>query len=181
MLSIDPSPSGREEPTAPVALAEEELVRRAQLGSASAFEQLVVARGPQLYRYLAVRLRNDSDAKDALQETLAAAWQGLPGLKSRSRFWPWLVGIAAHKAVDAARGRVRATDQEPDGHAAYDESVIEMREAVAALPEDFRQVLLLRYVLRLSEEEAAEALGIRVGTVKSRSARARKALGELLT
>ena len=58
--------------------------------------------------------------------------------------------------------------------------VLEIREAVAALPEHFRQVLLLRYLLGLSEEEVAQALGIRVGTVKSRSARARKALMEVL-
>ena len=161
-------------------LDEEELVRRAQLGSAAAFEQLVAARGPQLYRYLAVRLGNESDARDALQETLAAAWQGLPSLRSRSRFWSWLVGIAAHKAADVARGRALPTDRQPDAHIAGDDTAVEVREALARLPDHFRQVLLLRYLLHLSEEEVATALGIRVGTVKSRSARARKALEELL-
>lgn len=83
--SADESPSTRPR----VQLDEAELVRRAQLGSAAAFEQLVLARGPQLYRYLVVRLRDDADAHDALQETLTAAWQGLPSLKHASRFWPW--------------------------------------------------------------------------------------------
>lgn len=161
-------------------LEEEELVRRAQLGSAAAFEQLVVARGPMLYRFLAVRLGDESDARDALQETLAAAWQGLPSLKSRSKFWSWLVGIGTHKAADVARSRALATDREPDAHIAGEESGVEIREALAELPDRFRQVLLLRYVLHLSEIEVADALGIRVGTVKSRSARARKALEELL-
>ena len=49
---------------------EAELVRRAQLGSAAAFEQLVFLRGPQLYRYLVVRLRDESDAHDALRSIL---------------------------------------------------------------------------------------------------------------
>jgi RNA polymerase sigma factor (sigma-70 family) len=159
-------------------LGEAELVRRAQLGSSSAFEQLVLRRGPQLYRYLVVRLRDEPDALDALQETLTAAWQGLPGLRLTTRFWPWLCGIASNKAADAARARVLTTDVAIEVEATFS-GVLEIREAVAALPEQFRQVLLLRYLLGLSEEEVAQALGIRVGTVKSRSARARKALMEV--
>lgn len=159
---------------------EAELVRRAQLGSSSAFEQLVVTHGPHLYRYLAVRLGDDRDARDALQETFTAAWRGLPSLKSHSKFWPWLVGIAAHKAADAARDQVHASEPDLEKSGREYESTLDVREAVAALPEHLRQVLLLRYLLQLSEQEVAEALGIRVGTVKSRSARARKALMELL-
>lgn len=161
-------------------LDEAELVRRAQLGSSAAFEQLVQRRGPQLYRYLVVRLRDEPDALDALQETLTAAWQGLPALKQAAKFWPWLCGIASNKAADAARARLRTTDREIEVEASAS-GVLEIREAVAALPEQFRQVLLLRYLLGLSEEEVAQTLGIRVGTVKSRSARARKALMEVWT
>jgi RNA polymerase sigma-70 factor (ECF subfamily) len=161
-------------------LDEAELVRRAQLGSSAAFEQLVHRRGPQLYRYLVVRLRDEPDALDALQETLTAAWQGLPGLKRSAKFWPWLCGIASNKAADAARARVRTTEREIEVEASAS-GVLEIREAVAALPEQFRQVLLLRYLLGLSEDEVAQTLGIRVGTVKSRSARARKALMEVWT
>lgn len=161
-----------------VELDELDLVRRAQLGSTSAFEQLVLARGPHLYRFLAVRLRNDADARDALQETLTAAWLGLPRLKDASRFWPWLCGIAAHKAADAARSRAPTVDAREDA-APESVRVLELREAVTALPEQLQQVLLLRYLLGLSEREVAEALGIRVGTVKSRTARARTAFREV--
>jgi RNA polymerase sigma-70 factor (ECF subfamily) len=159
---------------------EAELVRRAQLGSAAAFEQLVVTRSPHLYRYLAIRLRDEGDAHDALQETLAAAWQGLPNLKHANKFWPWLVGIATRKAADAGRNRVPAIEHEIDVLGAADESVIEINQAIGSLPTHLREVLLVRYRLQLTEDEAAEALGVRVGTVKSRSARARKALIELL-
>lgn len=161
-------------------LDEPELVRRAQLGSSAAFEQLVLTRGPSLYRYLAVRLRDESDARDALQETLIAAWQGLPNLKVASKFWPWLCGIAAHKAADVARGRNHKSLGEADAPAPPEDATFDLREAVATLPEHFRQVLLLRHLLGLSEMEVADVLGTRVGTVKSRSARARKALEDLL-
>ncbi|MBA3433001.1 MAG: sigma-70 family RNA polymerase sigma factor [Actinobacteria bacterium] len=177
---LDPS-AERHTSTPPSAeLDEAELVRRAQLGSSAAFEQLVVTRGPSLYRYLAVRLPGEGDARDALQETLLAAWQGLPSLKSGGKFWPWLCGIAAHKAADIARGRSHAALHEVDARAPEDDEILAVRDAVAALPEPFRQVLLLRHLLGLSEAEVAEVLGTRVGTVKSRSARARKALEDLL-
>jgi RNA polymerase sigma factor (sigma-70 family) len=159
---------------------EAELVRKAQLGSSAAFEQLVLVRGPDLYRYLVVRLRDDGDARDALQETLTAAWQGLQSLRTPGKFWPWLVGIAAHKAADAMRERVPTGDRTVDAIGRDDGRLLEIVEAIGSLPTHHREVLLLRYLLELSEEEAAEALGIRVGTVKSRSARARKALKELL-
>lgn len=157
-----------------------ELVRRAQLGSAGAFEELVLTFGPRVYRYLALRLRDDSAALDALQETLTAAWQGLPSLKQPGKFWPWLLGIAAHKAADSARNRLPPSEDDLELPALEEEGLLEIREALFALPAHFREVLLLRYFVRLSEEEVAEALGVRVGTVKSRSARARKALLELL-
>lgn len=164
----------------PLQLDEAEVVRRAQLGSTAAFEQLVLRRGPHLYRYLAVRLRDDGEALDALQETLAAAWQSLPALKHPAKFWPWLIGIAAHKAVDTVRKRTPAREERAEVAIQDSEAVLEIREAIASLSSDFRDVLLLRYSLDLSEEEAAEALGVRVGTVKSRTARARRALLELL-
>lgn len=160
--------------------AEVDLVRRAQLGSGAAFEQLVLRRGPDLYRYLVARLHDEGEARDALQETLTAAWLALPSLKETRKLWPWLVGIAAHKAADARRGRARAGVHELRAAPLEDETLLELRDALAALPERFREVLLLRYFLDLSEEEVAEALGVRVGTVKSRSARARRALMDQL-
>jgi RNA polymerase sigma factor (sigma-70 family) len=165
---------------APREVDDAEIVRRAQLGSAAAFEQLVLGFGPRVYRYLAVRLRDEGAALDTLQETLTAAWQGLPRLKQPASFWPWLLGIAAHKAADAERNRVPAVEPDLDSAAREEESALEIREALYALPTHFQEVLLLRYFLRLSEEEVADVLGVRVGTVKSRSARARKALMELL-
>ena len=159
---------------------EAELVRRAQLGSAVAFDRLVLTRGPDLYRYLVIRLRNESDARDALQETMTAAWQGLRGLRQPDRFWPWLVTIAARNAAAIARGRIRGDEHELDLLADTDVSVLEISDAIGRLPEHLRDVLILRYRLELTEEETAAALEIRIGTVKSRSSRARKALMEVL-
>src|SRR5918996_3244802 len=120
-----------------VELDETELVRRAQLGSAAAFDRLVLTRGPDLYRYLVVRLRNESDARDALQETMTAAWQALPALRQPDRFWPWLVAIAARKAAAIIRGRVRE-EHTLDLLAHDDENLLEIRDAIDSLPEHLR-------------------------------------------
>lgn len=155
-------------------------MRRAQLGSAAAFEALVVSRGPDLNRYLRLELRNDADAHDALQETLTAAWRGLPRLRDAERFWPWLVGIASNKIADVHRRRTNVPADGSEATTGDHAPLVEAREALAALAPPFREILLLRYVLGLSEVETAAALGVRVGTVKSRTARARQALGELI-
>ena len=85
-----------------------------------------------------------------------------------------------NKAADVHRRRARTADAESAAESHDDDLLLETREALSALPAHYRQVLLLRYLLGLSEEEAAAALGVRVGTIKSRSSRARRALLEEL-
>jgi RNA polymerase sigma-70 factor (ECF subfamily) len=176
----DAAPKPRSHQFPPATTDEVVLVRRAQLGSSHAFEELVVRRAADLFRYLAVRLRDEADARDALQETLAAAWQGLPRLRDPERFWPWLVGIALRKAADMTRTREPAGLPLGRTHDQGDHLALEFREALAALSPHLRDVVVLRYALGFSEDEVAEIVGVRVGTVKSRAARARTALKEAL-
>ena len=177
---VNPQAATDRRADAHVEVEDAELVRRAQLGSAAAFEALIVRHGGRLDRYLRAELRHESDAHDALQETLTAAWRGLPSLRRADRFWPWLAGIASHKAADVHRRRARTRDAESAAETHDDDLLLETREALSALPAHYRQVLLLRYLLGLTEEEAAAALGVRVGTIKSRCSRARRALLEEL-
>lgn len=147
----------------------------------TAFDELVEPYVQRLYRFLSVRLGDDAEARDALQETLLAAWLGLPKLRERDRPWAWLVSIAANKAADSARrARRTATVNVPPEADDERQSSYETRAALARLPHRAREVLLLRYLARLTEEETAAVLGVRVGTVKSRAARARKLLLEEL-
>ena len=148
----------------------------------AAFHALVVPFAQRLYRFLVVRLRDEREAKDALQETLLAAWRGLPRLRDAEEPWPWLAGIAAHKATDVARRRRHLLPLGDRADRGYDVDgeAADVRAALDRLPEKAREVLLLRYLLRLSEDETAAVLGVRVGTVKSRAARARRRLLEEL-
>jgi RNA polymerase sigma factor (sigma-70 family) len=144
------------------------------------FEALVVPFVLRLHRFLVMRLGDERDARDALQETLLAAWQGLPQLREKESPWPWLAGIAAHKASDSARRRFRSVPLSTVEEPYREDDSAELLGALERLPAAAREVLLLRYLLRLSEAEVADVLGVRVGTVKSRAARARQRLLEEL-
>src|SRR5688500_14490927 len=140
-------------------------------GAPAAFESLVAPYAQRLYRFLVVRLGDEREARDALQETLLAAWQGLPQLRERERPWAWLAGIAANKAADSARRRVPVVPL-PDVDSGYEHAgPSDVAAALARLPRAAREVLLLRYLVRLSEDETAAVLGVRVGTIKSRASR----------
>jgi RNA polymerase sigma-70 factor (ECF subfamily) len=157
--------------------------RLAVKGDGEAFEELVEQLGPRVFRYLVIRLRSESDARDALQETLVAAWQGLHRVKNEENVLPWLFGIATHKAVDTAKARLPTDDSwlYVAGSDSFDmTSGAEIQMALMSLRADERDILLLRYVVGLSEKETSRALGIRVGTVKSRCSRARTILRGLL-
>jgi RNA polymerase sigma-70 factor (ECF subfamily) len=144
------------------------------------FEAFVSPYVQRLYRFLVLRLGDERDARDSLQETLLAAWQGLPQLREKDRPWSWLAGIAAHKASDSARRRLRAVPLSSVDEPYEEGDAADVLAALERLPVSAREVLLLRYLLRLSEVEVAGVLGIRVGTVKSRAARARRRLLEEL-
>lgn len=155
------------------------LVLSAQAGSAVAFEELAAAHGPRLSRYLIVRLGSRTEAEDVLQETLSAAWLGLPRLRDTTRFWPWLVGIASRKIADSRRGaRETLLSEVPEASllVSADTGLADVADALNRLSDKFRNVLLLRYVLGLNEAETAALLRVPVGTVKTRAFRARRSL-----
>ncbi len=156
------------------------LVRAAQRGSAEAFEVLVVSHGVMLHRFLAIRLGNDADAHDALQETLIAAWRNLASLRDPRSLRAWLLTLATRQAARVASGRRSHAPlaEEHPAHSTAPEG--DLRRALDALAPERRDVVLLRYLIGLSESETAQVLGISIGTVKSRAARARQSIGAFL-
>lgn len=134
-----------------------------------------------VFRFLVARLGTEADARDALQETLLAAWRSRAKLRDPSSFRAWVFGIAANKSRDALRNRSRQGRVSPLGAAEPREGdAAGLLDALDELPRRDREVLLLRYLVGLSERETAQALGVRLGTVKSRTARASQRLREIL-
>ena len=135
---------------------------------------------------------NDADALDATQEALIAVVRGLPRFDGRSAFTTWLYRVSTNACLDELRRRRRRptpTDDEAmpvrrdDGAPAFDDTVgsrLELDDALATLPEEFRAAVVLRDQLGLDYAEIAEVLEIPPGTVRSRIARGRSALARAL-
>ena len=171
---------------------ERELVLRAQRGDEHAYGELVHAHREIAFRVAYLITRNAADAEDAAQEGLVKAWRALGRFRAAEPLRPWLLQIVANEARNRRRtsGRhehlaLRVAAASPGEAAPSPEEAAvgadERRRLLAALdelPEQARLVLACRYLLGLSEDETAAALGVRRGTVKSRVSRALERLRE---
>jgi len=167
-------------------LEDAELIERARRGDVMAYEELV-----RRYQDVAVRTAHviapNGDAEDACQEAFVKAHAALGRFRPGSPFRPWLLRIVANEARNRRRSAMRRTglvlraaEDRPSGDAAPSpesavlagESRAGLLAAINGLRDEDREVIGARYFLDLSEAEAAEALGIPRGTVKSRLSRA---------
>jgi RNA polymerase sigma-70 factor (ECF subfamily) len=138
--------------------------------------------------------RNAVEAEDAAQEAMLKCWRALPRFRNAEPFRPWMLRIVGNEARNRRRstGRrasllARAAAVEVSGDAAPSPEELavaadergQLLAALESLPGQARMVLACRYLLELSESETASALGVRPGTVKSRTARALAQLREL--
>jgi RNA polymerase sigma-70 factor (ECF subfamily) len=173
--------------------SDEELITRFRLtADGAAFESLVHRYEAELFGYLRRCLGSVELAEDVFQATFLQVYLKCDRFDDARRFRPWLYAIATNKAIDAQRRnrrhRMASLDRRmgcDDGDAAFadtlagEEQVCDARmeaeearawasSAIAGLPEQLRAVLVLVYQRGLKYREAADALGIPLGTVKSR-------------
>jgi RNA polymerase sigma-70 factor (ECF subfamily) len=161
------------------------LVERARRGDHDAFTELARGAATRLDRVARLVLRDPELARDAVQEALIRAWHDLPGLRDPDRFDAWLHRLIVNACLDMARRRKRRVievELDPiDGPSVGDMSgAIANREIVDAamqrLDEQGRAIVVLHYFLGMPLTDVAGALGVPIGTVKSRLHRA---LGEM--
>jgi RNA polymerase sigma factor (sigma-70 family) len=168
-------------------LTEAELIERARRGDQDAYGDLVHAYQGIAFRTAYLLTGNAADAQDAAQEAFVKAFYALSRFRRGAELRPWLLRIVANEARNRRRsaGRrvnlaLRAAAAVPSGGAAPspETSVLDaeqhaaLLDAVNALRDEEREVVACRYFLELSEEETAQTLGLRKGTVKSRLSRA---------
>lgn len=173
------------------------LARRAVDGDALAFAAIVTRYKAPLYRFIRRYVRDDADAYDLLQQAYVSAWLSLSRYDTRRSLRTWLQTIALNKCRDHARKmRVRrllfgigligeasnVADQRPS---AEDELIRDEREralatAIAALPRQLKEPLLLTVFSELSQADAGRQLGISVKAIETRVARARRKLADVL-
>jgi RNA polymerase sigma-70 factor (ECF subfamily) len=190
---------------APPAPSDDELIARARANDFAGFEELLGRYEDKVYRLAYRIVRNETDAKEILQETFVSIWRKLDTFKGDSQFGSWVYRIATNAALMRLRAQRRhpeiSTEELPIGYLDnYGQPMpagenwskrpddqlqsSELREhiqaAVDALPDIYRTVFVVRDIEGLSTEETAEALGISVPTVKTRLHRARIALRDAI-
>jgi RNA polymerase sigma-70 factor (ECF subfamily) len=168
-------------------LTESELIDRAKRGDAEAYEHIVQAHQGIAFRIAYLVTGDAGDAEEAAQDGFVKAFRALDRFRPGAPFRPWLLEIVANEARNRRRSAARRTklalrqaaESVSGGAAPSPEATLldterrsELLEAVNELREEERLVIACRYFLDLSEAETAAALGIRKGTVKSRTARA---------
>jgi RNA polymerase sigma-70 factor, ECF subfamily len=122
-----------------------------------------------------------AEAEDAVQEALVKAWRALGRFRAGEPFRPWLLRIVANEARNRRRAsgrRLKLSARVAAEPATQPADADGLLAALNELPHDAQAVLACRYLLGLSEQETAAALGVRRGTVKSRTARALDRLRE---
>ena len=176
---------------------EQNWITAAQKGDQDAFAQLVRRYEKRVYALTSRMCRNPSDAEEAAQEAFLSAWQGLAFFRGDSSFSTWLYRLASNACVDLLRreGRHQSSVSLDDEDAAIDlpdhslsphdeaersELRRQIEEGLAALPPDYRQVLILRELHQQTYDEISAILALDIGTVKSRINRGRKRLRKIL-
>jgi RNA polymerase sigma-70 factor (ECF subfamily) len=158
------------------------LVDRANRGDASAFEALY-RRHRDFVVSLAWRLTGSrDDALDVLQETFARLFERFPGFALRSSLRAYLYPVVRNACISLARRRrkvvpIAASHEPADERVSASDWTPDFEALVRALPEGQQEVLRLRFVLEMRLHEIADALGLPLGTVKSRLHNALKSLG----
>jgi RNA polymerase sigma-70 factor (ECF subfamily) len=169
------------------------LIERAKGGDAAALEQLLTSVAPAVHRHGLRMCKSADDADDVLQDTLLAIASHLGDFEGRSSFSSWVFALARSACVRRRRGlknRPAISDEAvpepsdeaptPEQSAADSELSRALGRALDGLPDDYREVILLRDMEGLTAPETAESLGVSVDAVKSRLHRAREALRDAL-
>jgi RNA polymerase sigma-70 factor (ECF subfamily) len=173
-------------------VADEALLVRAAQADPTAFAPLYAHYYPRVYRYLRARVSSDDDAADLTQAVFLRALAALPDYRERGLpFAAWLFRIARNLATDAQRRRrptvdldlvseeLHATDANlPEQAALEAERLDRLREVVATLDLDKRELLTLRFAGGLTSAEIAAVVGKREGAVKRQLSRIIQGLRE---
>ena len=183
------------------------LIKKAQKGDVSAFEQIINRYQSVVYSVSYRYAENQDDASDMAQEIFLKVFRTINSFQFKSRLSTWIYRVATNTCLDLLKKRrnslsesaysydvgyedlggnqnfaeVEDTRFMPDKKAEEAETKDVINRAIRRLPDDYRTAVILRDIRGLSYEEIADITDCSVGTVKSRISRARKNLREILS
>ena len=191
------------DPTVPDAVAETELVKRAQRGDMPAYDELVRRHQERIYATIYHMTSNHEDANDLAQESFVKAFQALKSFMGGSSFYTWLYRIAVNKTINflkQRRNRVHISLNDLDFNAEHDPDLMalisdktplreaglnelqnKLNAALMKLSEPHRLVVVLHDVQGLSHDKIAKVMDCNIGTVRSRLFYARQQLQSILS
>jgi RNA polymerase sigma factor (sigma-70 family) len=193
--------TGNATPEVPLAVDDSTIARQVAAGDRAAFALIMRRYNRRLYRLARATLRDDAEAKDALQEAYLSAYRTIGQFRGDAALSTWLTRIVMNECLARKRRAARrqnvvsivswesamepvAEVADPQARPEHAFARAQMRgvleRKVSELPEIFRVVFVLRSVEELSVEETAQCLGIPEQTVRSRHFRAKGLLRESL-
>lgn len=182
-------------------LDDKSLVRLVTEGDSRAFEPLFMRHKDTIFAMLVKRAGNSDDVEDLLQEAFMKAFININRYNSDYDFGAWICTIAKNTFVDFNRSR-RSSALNPENNLPIEgrcattaqassptpeESIINAQQQaqieryIAALPQDYRRLFIMRFIEEYTYEEIAEALQMKLGTVKTRIFRVRAMMCRLIT
>ncbi|MGB5552960.1 MAG: sigma-70 family RNA polymerase sigma factor [Thermoanaerobaculia bacterium] len=170
-------------------MSEADLVRDAQRGDTTAFEELYRQHVSKIYGLCLRMCANPAKAEDLTQEAFIRAWQKLGSFRRQSSFRTWLHRLTVNLVLGDLRStgrwesRLTAIDSLPergDGGGAKPETTFDLERAISQLPPQARMVFVLHDIEGYKHREIASLCNLAVGTSKAHLHRARKQLREVL-
>ena len=176
-------------------------IRRVLEGDNTAYEFLQKKYKNLIYSLVKKMIKNDSDVEDLVQETFIKAYKALDKFKFNYSFSAWIYRIASNNTIDFLRKRrfdtfsidkpignaedenyfeIEDNSYSPDADLISEQKADIIRAAIDTLPENYREIILLRHEEELDYKAIAEQLDLPLGTVKAHLFRARKLLYEEL-
>ena len=178
-----------EAPSRRESLTDEDLLKQAAAGDQSAFSALVRRHEDRVFG-IAIRITGDrADALDAMQDTFVSVFRQAGTFRAEAAFTTWLYRVTVNACRDLLRRRRRLPEpteelpERPRPGIGTEEVVslrIDLAHALAQLPDEYRDAVVMHDVGAIPYEEIAQITGVALGTVKSRISRGRRRLAELL-
>lgn len=183
---------------------EEKLIKKAQKGNRKAFEKLILQHEDHIYAIALKVLKNEADAYDAAQEICLKIYQKIDQFKFESAFSTWVHRLAVNTAIDEYRKLKRKLQKEysydqpitedgstmkdfiqdtgdtPESNLVRQEQIQMVWEALEKLKDEQKNIIIMKDLQGQSYQEISESLQLNMGTVKSRLARSRIALKNVL-
>jgi len=178
------------------------LIKKAKQGNQMAFEKLILQHEKRVYNIAYRMFYNESDALDMTQEVFLRVFQKINQFEDNAAFSTWLYRITVNTCIDEIRKRTgketysmdepreteegnmirqySVTEKGPEELYLEKERMEALHEAIQLLPEEYKTVIILRDLQNFSYQEIADILSCSLGTVKSRIARGRMQLKNIL-